>query len=316
MNRTDRLVAIILRLQAMGWQRAEDLSAHFEVSKRTIYRDMEALLESGVPVISEPGRGFCLTAEYFLPPLHLTAEEAVLLLLGAAWIQQTFDADYQRVAQNAVDKITTALPKGTQQHAAQLKANFAMVATQAQETDDLRTVRRAVIENRRLRLIYRSRPNQHDSPVPKAREIDPYLLVYVNNSWIVRGYCHLRQEVRHFRVERMEDIQLTAQRFIRQPDTMSHVVPHDLPVEVRVQFTPQVMRWVLEEPPFYQVAAEENANGLLVTLRVREEQDVLPWLLTWGAQAQVLAPESLRQRILDEARTILENARIPDSLLP
>jgi predicted DNA-binding transcriptional regulator YafY len=92
MNRTDRLLAIVLELQAKGFQRAEDLAATFEVTKRTIYRDMMALSESGVPLISMPGQGYSLVEGYFLPPLSFTTDEAIMLLLGANFVGKNVDA--------------------------------------------------------------------------------------------------------------------------------------------------------------------------------------------------------------------------------
>src|SRR6185369_16491558 len=98
MNRTDRLLAIVLELQAKGWQRAEDLAETFEISKRTIYRDMDALAESGVPVVSSPGQGYSLIEGYFLPPVHFSPDEAIMLLLGAEFMAQSFDAQYRSAA--------------------------------------------------------------------------------------------------------------------------------------------------------------------------------------------------------------------------
>src|SRR5437588_970923 len=89
MNRTDRLLAIILELQGKGWQRAEDLAETFETSKRTIYRDIQALGEAGVPVVSLPGRGYSLMKGYFLPPLSFTTDEATMLLLGSDLMAQS-----------------------------------------------------------------------------------------------------------------------------------------------------------------------------------------------------------------------------------
>ena len=109
MNRTDRLLAIVLELQAKGWQRAEDLAARFEISKRTVYRDMQALSESGVPVISMPGQGYSLVEGYFLPPLTFSADEALILLLGGDFMARNFDAEYRRAAQTAVSKIEAVL---------------------------------------------------------------------------------------------------------------------------------------------------------------------------------------------------------------
>ena len=83
LNKTDRLLAIVLELQGKGRQRAEDMARTFQTSKRTIYRDIEALCEAGVPIVSTPGRGYALMKGFFLPPLSFTADEATILLLGS-----------------------------------------------------------------------------------------------------------------------------------------------------------------------------------------------------------------------------------------
>src|SRR5215211_791504 len=110
MNRTDRLLSIVLELQARGTCRAEDLAAIFEVSKRTIYRDLEVLSEAGVPLIATPGQGYALMEGYFLPPLSFTADEATVLLLGADVMRRSFDAEYRAAAEWAVRKIEGILP--------------------------------------------------------------------------------------------------------------------------------------------------------------------------------------------------------------
>lgn len=101
MNRTDRLLAILLELQARRYTRGEDLAANFEVSVRTIYRDVVALCEAGVPVVSTPGYGYTLTPGYFLPPLMLSPDEAGTLLLGAAFVAEHVDAPYRQAVETA-----------------------------------------------------------------------------------------------------------------------------------------------------------------------------------------------------------------------
>src|SRR4030095_14369609 len=95
MNRTDRLLAILLELQRKGARRAEDLAATFETSNRTIYRDIQALSESGVPVVAQPGVGYSLVEGYFLPPVSFSVDEATMLLLGGDSAAQNFDAQYR-----------------------------------------------------------------------------------------------------------------------------------------------------------------------------------------------------------------------------
>jgi predicted DNA-binding transcriptional regulator YafY len=91
MNRTDRLLAIVLELQRKGQQRGEDLAMTFEVSTRTIYHDIQALCEAGVPIIAVQKKGYSLAEGYFLPPLHLTTEEALILALGSDFIGHPTD---------------------------------------------------------------------------------------------------------------------------------------------------------------------------------------------------------------------------------
>ena len=105
MNRTDRLLAIVLELQRKGRQRAEDLAETFETSKRTIYRDLQALGEAGVPLLAIPGQGYSLMEGYFLPPLSFSTVEATMLLMGADFIAQHFDAQYRQAAVTATAKI-------------------------------------------------------------------------------------------------------------------------------------------------------------------------------------------------------------------
>ena len=110
MNRTDRLVGILLELQAHGGLRAEDLAARFEVSVRTIYRDLDGLAEGGVPLVATPGQGYRLLEGYFLPPLAFTATEAALLALGGEFVRQRVDPELQRPAEDALQKLTAVLP--------------------------------------------------------------------------------------------------------------------------------------------------------------------------------------------------------------
>ena len=130
MNKTDRLLAIVLELQGKGRQRAEDLAATFETSKRTIYRDVLALCEAGVPIISIPGQGYSLMKGYFLPPLSFTTEEATMLLLGSDFMARNFDAQYRLAAESASRKIGSVLPRHYVVMCIIYKATFVLLARQ------------------------------------------------------------------------------------------------------------------------------------------------------------------------------------------
>src|SRR5579864_2345137 len=120
MNRTDRLLAIVLELQRKGQQRAEELAVTFEVSKRTLYRDMQALSEAGVPIIAIQKKGYSLSEGYFLPPLRFTTEEALILALGSDFMGHTFDDQYRLAAEAASRKIDAVLPETLRQEVSYL----------------------------------------------------------------------------------------------------------------------------------------------------------------------------------------------------
>jgi predicted DNA-binding transcriptional regulator YafY len=321
MNRTDRLLAIVLELQAKGWQRAEDLAARFEISKRTVYRDMQALSESGVPVISSPGQGYTLMEGYFLPPLSFSPDEAITLLLGADYIAQTFDEQYQAAAMTAQTKIEAALSDRLREQVRFLQSSMRFIALNPLESSaapiTLPQIRRAIIQRKTIRFDYHTRYPTLGQEITTHRDADPYALIHIDKAWYLVGYCHLRQDMRHFRLERIHALRLLDQTFTRPDDFMPVLQGYDgREVTVRVLVDLDTARWIAEEPSYFQTHVEDRPDGVLLTLKVRHESDVVGWLMRWGSKVRVLEPDSLRERIADEAAAILRQYQTADSLLP
>ena len=131
MNRIDRLLAMVLELQGRDHVTAAELAYTFEVTTRTIYRDIQALGESGVPVVSAPGRGYWLMEGYFLPPVSLNPDEAVMLVLGSEVMAQSFDAQYQAAAKSAGRKIEVVLSGDVQRDVAYLRENIRFINSES-----------------------------------------------------------------------------------------------------------------------------------------------------------------------------------------
>ncbi|MCI0352964.1 MAG: HTH domain-containing protein, partial [Acidobacteriales bacterium] len=120
MNRIDRLFAILLKLQSHSPITSHDLARSFEVSQRTIYRDIAALSEMGVPIVALPGEGYALMEGFYLPPLVFTPAEATALFLGARMLALQADGELPKDAEQALTKIANILPDKTHQHVEQL----------------------------------------------------------------------------------------------------------------------------------------------------------------------------------------------------
>lgn len=311
MNKTDRLLAIVLELQGKGWQRAEDLAETFETSKRTIYRDMLALGEAGVPIVSIPGRGYALVEGYFLPPLSFTTDEATMLLLGSDVMAQSFDVQYRTAAESAGRKIAGVLPERLREDVRALRERIAFVQQNIMatpvEAQWLQELRRAMLEGRQVRFQYFACSHADGAQTPTTRTVHPYGLTHIRSTWLLTAWDVTRRDVRRFRLGRMEDLTVLDDPFTfpanfragrREPPSENMIV-------VCALLDHEVARWAQEEASYFRVAEEFTAEGLLVTLHVRDEKDVLQWLLGWGRHLRVLEPESLRQRIAAEADATL-----------
>jgi len=313
MNKTDRLLAIVLELQRKGRQRAEDLADTFETSKRTIYRDVLALCEAGVPIISIPGQGYSLMKGYFLPPLSFTAEEATMLLLGSDFMAQNFDAQYRMAAESASRKIEGVLPEALRNDVHYLQSNIRFVAAgnayNPREQDTLQQLRRAIFDRITVRFCYHTRHSSDGQSALSTREADPYGLAYYLNSWHLVAYCHMRQDIRNFRLDRIDDLELLSQTFNRPANFQMGQKQESRPrnLVVRALFDKEIARWVRENRSYYVTSEEETSEGLLVTLMVRQETEVLQWFLNWGSHIKILEPDSLRQLLAEEARAMLHN---------
>jgi predicted DNA-binding transcriptional regulator YafY len=312
MNRTDRLLAILLELQRKGARRAEDLAATFETSKRTIYRDIQALCESGVPVVAQPGVGYSLVEGYFLPPVSFSLDEATMLLLGADSASQNFDAQYRDAAASAGRKIEAVLSEKLRGEVEYLRGNIAFVTpaslASGKSASFLPQLRRAIIERRTIRFDYHTRYSQDGRDARNTREADPYAMLHYGGAWYLIGHCHLRESVRNFRLDRMAELRLLDKTFDRPPNfRLEEPVDDQRNLKVVALFSPEAAPWVRESWSYYVDSMEEVADGLLVTMRVRVENAIFQWLFSWGAQVRVLEPESLRRRLMVEAGKILEN---------
>jgi len=312
MNRTDRLLAIVLELQRKGSRRAEDLAETFETSKRTIYRDIQALCESGVPVVAQAGVGYSLVEGYFLPPISFSADEATMLLLGGDFVAQNFDAQYREAARSAGRKIEAVLSEKLRGEVGYLRDSIAFVAPETlaagKSAAFLPQLRRAIIERRTIRFHYHTRYAQDGRDAKNTREANPYALLHYGDAWYLIGHCHLRRDIRNFRLDRLSDLRLLDKTFDRPPNFRLEPPEDDQRnLKVVALFTPEAAPWVRESRSYYIDSMEEVADGLMVTMRVRVEDEIFQWLFSWGAQVRVLEPASLGRRLAAEAGKILEN---------
>lgn len=313
-NKTERMLAIVIELQLKGVLRAEDLAAQFETSIRTVYRDMQALSEAGVPVAGAPGVGYSLMEGYFLPPVSFTAEEAVALLVGADFVRMRLDTEYGAKARSSQEKIEAILSESVREETTRVRSSIRLLnegaaKTRRQEKDTFEQLRRAILQKRKVHFRYTKVMPEPDGNRNGERTADPYGLVLSHGAWVLIAFCGLRHDIRHFRLSRMTELTVMEESFQVHPGFNLHDFrpADDRNVIVKMLVEPSIWDRVQESENYYLESFEQVEEGWLVTFRVRRIEELLQWTLGWGAAVLVMEPESLRQRLRKEIEIMYEH---------
>lgn len=212
MRRTDRLFDIIGILRDGKLHRAQDIADRLEVSVRTIYRDMDTLVASGIPVEGERGVGYMVREAITLPPLTLTSAELEALNLGVAIVSEAADPDLKQAAQTLADKIDAVLPTQTVAEADAWKFAVYPFADAARGFSHMPTLRAAIKTRQKLKLTYR----RIDGTLTD-RTIRPLHMEYWGRVWTLTAWCELRDDFRVFRVDLVEEASALPELFVDEP---------------------------------------------------------------------------------------------------
>lgn len=210
MNRMDRLLGIVTLLQSRKYVTAEKISAKFSISVRTVYRDVKALGELGIPVSFEAQKGYFIVQGYFLPPVSFTTEEANALLLIEVLVNGFTDKSVRKQYASALDKIRSVL-RGHQKDKLELlndKILFQKPACYDLHFEYLPGLQEAIGAKTILEIEYQNLKEE-----TSKRKIEPIGLIFYAFNWHLIGWCHSRRDYRDFRVSRIKKIISTGHPF-------------------------------------------------------------------------------------------------------
>lgn len=312
MNRTDRLVAMVMFLQGRRLVRAEELARHFEISVRTVYRDMAALGEAGVPIAGEAGVGYSLVRGYHLPPVMLTADEASALFVGAEMVKHFTDASLDAPMTAALDKLRAVLPRDRQDHVERLARQTVIMDRPGTVAPDpaaqpwLLAIQRGVVNRRVLRLRYRGR----ERPEETHRAVEPLGVVFSAGAWYLVAWCRLRRDFRQFRIDRIRDLTVTEEAF---PPHQDFSLVKFMEREAEPKETIAVRLWLADvaqdraRRESYATLIEEQVRdgGTEFSLFTSSIEWLARWIITFGPLAEAMEPKELRARVRALARETL-----------
>jgi predicted DNA-binding transcriptional regulator YafY len=228
MNRIDRLFGMLTLLPTKKFVTAENIAEKFGISIRTVYRDIKALGEQGIPISFEPHKGYFVVQGYFLPPVSFSSEEANALLLMEALVYGFADKSIQTHYSSALNKVKAVLRTPQKEKLEFLNNNIRLQVPPCfnQNFEYLSQVQDAISEKRIINLAYKN----NNSEVSE-RQVEPIGLVFYALNWHLIAWCHLRQEYRDFRVSRILKIKSTGLPFRKSGHIDLNEYMKMLPVE-------------------------------------------------------------------------------------
>ncbi|MDQ8186827.1 YafY family protein [Pelagicoccus sp. SDUM812002] len=316
MNRIDRLMGTMLLLQSRRVTRAEDIAAHFEISLRTVYRDVAALSEIGIPVIAEAGVGYSLMKGYLLPPIMFSEDEAAALGMAGLALSKTSDPSLDASIQSALLKVKAALPDRQKSRLERVEESVIFGwSSHAPKPDgcvarlvDLQT---CLAESRALRIAYQGGGR---GEVTK-RDVEPLGLIHYLDYWHLIAWCRLRKDYRDFRIDRIQKIDIldrnteqhgnfNLQKYLEKQHDRTESL------EVKIFFKTISVGRARREWSLGLVSEHEVEGGSILVLATKACDWMTGWLLSFQENATVLEPEEMKHALAEEARKVADHHAI------
>jgi predicted DNA-binding transcriptional regulator YafY len=313
---TTRVLTVLELLQAHSHLSGAELAERLEVDRRTVRRYVSMLQELGVPVLSEAGRygGYRLRPGYKLPPMMFTEEEALALTLGLLVSRRVGLTEAAPAVEGALAKLNRVLPDHLRRRVQALQGTLSFTPMGGMRPPSnpsvLLALSTAAQEGRRVWMRYRG---GEDIAVTE-RELDPYGVVHHHGRWYAVGWCHLRQDVRMFRLDRVLALESRDGTFARPMDfdcaeyvleSMASL-PWGWPIEVLLELSMAEARRRLAP----DVGRLEQAPGGVVLRAQAEELDWMARVLVQvGCPFRILHPPELRTAVRQLARDLSRHAR-------
>ncbi|MDG3583426.1 MULTISPECIES: helix-turn-helix transcriptional regulator [Galbibacter] len=301
-KRFDRIVTILIQLQSKKIVKAQDLADRFQVSLRTIYRDIRTLEASGVPIVSEAGVGYSIMEGYRLPPVMFTKEEAGSFIAAEKLMQHYTDESLGAYFEAAMYKIRSVLRGHEKDWISAIESQIAIRPAQdlfnKNIPNALEIIFESIAEKKQIFLKYEAlHADAHTD-----RLIEPVGLFHENNFWYIMAYCHLRKDYRQFRTDRMVQIKRTQTPFVLEHGALEDHRKKETETaktKVVIRIEKQIAKYIKYNCKYYGFVEEKiEGNEVEMTFMTTDVMNGFArWYLMFADYATILQPESLKTRL-------------------
>ncbi len=298
--KTNRLLEITLILMNKSTVTARELADRFEVSTRTIYRDIDELSSAGVPVYTNKGSGggISLLEDYSLNKALLTEHERDSLLLALKTLQATKYPEIEAI----LEKIGAVFKKAAAANWVQIE--FSPWGSGPNEENKFLDIKRAILECKVVAFDYINADG-----ILSRRNVEPMQLTFKSQTWYVWGYCRTRHDFRTFRISRIRNMVVTNESFVRRPLESAKdeepAAPPKKSVTLKLRFQPQDLYRVYDD--YDQERITRNADGTYeVTVTFPEDEWVYGYIMSFGNRVEVLEPPHIRDIVRERMQKALK----------
>ncbi len=315
MNRIDRLTAILIQLQTKRIVGGKEIAQRFGISLRTVYRDIRALEDAGVPIGAEAGLGYFLAEGFHLPPVVFTRKEASALMLGGKLIEKFSDHAVNQHFSIAMDKIKSVLDKNEKEHLDSLTSYIEVLKTAPSAQGGgfpnnlLPEIQAVLAHHRLLRIQYTSGYKEEST----SRTIEPLGLCFYGAHWHLLAYCRLREDYRDFRVDRIETIEHLEEKFDHHrhgslKEIINRIVYTTDLKPACIRFKKQVATFVRDQKHFFGFVEERsNGNWIEMDFLTASYDHLARWLLSFTDGVTVVSPDPLKERLRQHCQSLIDH---------
>ena len=314
-KRFDRVVAILIQLQSKRIVKAQELADRFNVSLRTIYRDIKALEISGVPIYSEAGVGYSLMEGYRLAPVSFTQAEAASFVAAEKLMHKFTDATIRKDFDSALFKLRSVMRSTDKDWFSTIEQGVIINPSEQFNLDvphALSSLFESIARRTQIHCIYETPGNAERT----ERTLETVGVFHQHNYWYVLAYCHLREAYRQFRIDRFQKIIQTDIKFSLQHKALNYYLAQNtkeaLPTtRVVIEVNRSMCAYVNWERAYHGFIREEFVgHKVRMTFETTSlEQGFVRWYIMFADQARIIEPAQLKDRVEELLQLQLERLK-------
>jgi predicted DNA-binding transcriptional regulator YafY len=294
LNSAARRLKLIILLQSKRYVTVNEIAEEFDISRRTVFRDMNMLADMGVPVLSDKDRGYSISKYGNIPPLMFTERELATLIVGLGFLRGQVDDGLSQNARDLELKIQSVIPDNLKQFMRSMSEKVILYPyekdqDEAPKNEAWYAIMEAIHENKSLSFNYKS----HTDKEIAKRTVDPYLLVYYTDHWDLIGFCYLSNSLRTFVLARISDLEIDHSSFVsrRGLSTTELLYRGDGYMSITVRVEASIANAFLRALPAQVVSIKSETACVEIVFSFNNTRWINQWLLQFGEAVTIVSPD-------------------------